>query len=401
LGGRFVLVKGKGMDRMGVDSKSCCLFVWMCVCVLGCTSLRESDSEAAAGSESLETPEIRAIYGGIPDLSEAGVENLHELGVNAVFLGSGSIDSEKIEFLRSQGTRIFAEFNTMHVASFLEDFPDAAPLGPDGKPSPAPHGWQGICPTHETYRKQRMQAFRDLVTSYPLDGVWLDYHHAHSSWEREDPALPDTCFCERCLSGFQAAMGVSLPTGSAPEKARALLGELSREWVQWRCGVFTDWVREFRSIIEEVRPTALLGSFHNPWSDSDHDGARMRKLAIDLKAQAKYLDVFSPMPYHARFGHANDPEWISRQVGWLGSYLGIDGRAGESKKIWPIVQLSDWGEAVPPSQVRLVLREAAKAPSTGVIVFAWGSLRKQPAKVELLWQSYREMQGGAGRLAPQ
>ena len=36
------------------------------------------------------------------------------------------------------------------------------------------------------------------------------------------------------------------------------------------------------------------------------------------KAQAEYVDVFSIMPYHARFGHAAEPEWISRQVAWLG-----------------------------------------------------------------------------------
>ena len=48
----------------------------------------------------------------------------------------------------------------------------------------------------------------------------------------------------------------------------------------------------------------MLGTFHNPWSDEDFDGARLEKLAIDLRAQAAFIDVFSPMPYHARFGHA-------------------------------------------------------------------------------------------------
>ena len=72
-----------------------------------------------------------------------------------------------------------------------------------------------------------------------------------------------------------------------------------------------------------------------------------RSWPIDLKAQSRYLDVLSIMPYHARFGHATDPAWISRQTASLGQSLGIKGEPGERIRIWPIVQLSDWGEAVP------------------------------------------------------
>ena len=90
----------------------------------------------------------------------------------------------------------------------------------------------------------------------------------------------------------------------------------------------------------------MLGTFHSPWSEDDFGGALRDKLAIDLRAQADFLDVFSPMPYHARFGHADDPAWISRQVAWLGRHLGLNGPPSETA-IWPIVQLSDWGEPVP------------------------------------------------------
>ena len=120
-------------------------------------------------------------------------------------------------------------------------------------------------------------------------------------------------------------------------------------------------------------------------------GARIAKLAIDLKAQAAYIDVFSPMPYHARFGHADDPAWISRQVGWLGKYLGVSGVPGERLRIWPIVQISDWGEPVPVEQVDEVLRRGASAPATGVMVFAWGGLRAQPRKIEAIGRSFRAL----------
>ncbi len=347
----------------------------------------------SAFGEELKRPnlKIRGIYGGIPYFSEEDKRPLEELGVNAIFLGSGSITAEKVEYVKSQGVKFFAEFNTLHVASYLKDHPDAAPVGTDGSVSPPPHDWQGICPTHDAYRKHRMDAFRDLLVRFPLDGIWLDYHHAHASWERADPEMPDTCFCDRCLSRFTEDTGVYLPEGSVEEKTGLLLGDLNQAWVQWRCDVFTSWVREFRSIIDETRPGTLLGTFHNPWTDSDYEGARLKKLAIDLKAQAHYVDVFSPMPYHARFGHVTDPQWISRQVKWLGDYLGLTGQKGEAKKIWPIVQLSDWGEKVSPDQVVQVLEEGTAPPASGVIIFAWGSLRKQHEKVEQIWPFYRQI----------
>jgi hypothetical protein len=334
--------------------------------------------------------EIRGVYGGNPaGLLEPG--SLDELGLNAVFMNSRRVTAETVAALKQQGARVFAEFNTMHVASFLEDHPDAAPIGTEGQVSSPPHGWQGICPSHEGYRQYRMDEFRRLLRDYEIDGVWLDYHHSHASWERAEPAMPDTCFCERCVQKFAQETKTALPDVSTPKLARLLLGELKETWVQWRCDLFTDWVREFRSILDETRPGALLGTYHCPWSDTDFDGALRDKLAIDLKAQAAYIDVFSIMPYHARFGHADDPAWISRQVTWLGNYLGIRGAPGERHRIWPIVQLSDWGESVSAEQVREVLDHGTRLPATGVMVFNWGSLRGQTDKVDEMSGYYRTM----------
>jgi hypothetical protein len=334
---------------------------------------------------------LRGIYGGVPqEILDAG-RSLREFGIDAVWLGSGSITAERLALLRAQGVQVYAEFNTLHVADYVKSNPDAAPIGADGEVSAPPDGWQGICPTHEAYRRQRMQAFRTLLTRFAIDGVWLDYHHAHASWEQAEPNMPDTCFCARCLERFQQATGISLPAGLARERAALVLSAHREAWVRWRLDVFTDWVREFDAIRDEVRPDALLGTFHNPWSDQDFGGARLAKLAIDLRAQAAYIDVFSPMPYHARFGHADDPAWISRQVRWLGQHLGIAGVPGERQRIWPIVQISDWGEPVPLPQVETVLTEGARQPPTGVMVFAWGGLRSSPAKIEAIGRTFRAM----------
>jgi hypothetical protein len=235
-----------------------------------------------------------------------------------------------------------------------------------------------------------MEEFRKVLESFEIDGIWLDYHHAHASWEQAEPNLPDTCFCDRCLKAFAEATGTPLGEGPTAAVSARLLGEHRRAWVDWRCGVFTDWVRECRAIVDEVRPGALLGTFHCPWTVDERDGAMRDKLAIDLKAQSKYLDVFSIMPYHARFGHADDPAWISRQTAWLGDYLGIRGEPGERHQIWPIVQIADWGEAVRPEDVAAIIDHGTRPPTTGVMIFHWSGVGGDRAKLNAVGEVYRK-----------
>lgn len=361
------------------------LCVFLALLLLG--SVLPSAGGGALQSEEYSHLEMRGVYGGLPRELVESHGSLEAAGINAVFMGSGAFNDESLAWLRDQKAAVYAEFNSLHDAAYVKEHPDAQPTGSDGQVSPPPDGWQGVCPTHPGYRRHRMQVFRELVERFALDGVWLDYHHSHASWEQATPNLPDTCFCDRCLDQFQQQTGIRLEPVSVPEKAALLLGRHKADWTRWRCDVLTDWVREYREILDAHRPGALLGTFHNPWSDTDFEGARLHKLAIDLRAQAPYIDVFSPMPYHARFGHHNDIPWISRQTTWLREYL--DEAGFGSKRIWPIVQLSDWGEPVLAEQVASVMAEGSRLPATGVMVFAWSGLRRSPEKQAELVRFYQ------------
>lgn len=334
---------------------------------------------------------IRGIYGGFPNEIFDRDQTPADYGINAIWVGSGGLKQEEIDRCHTLGLKVFAEFNSMHFAEYLKEHPDAAPIGVDGQPSPPPHDWQGVSPFHTGYRKNRMDEFRRVLETFDIDGIWLDYHHAHASWERDEPAMPDTDFSPIALEQFTKKTGIELPV-EIPAAAKLLLGPHRDTWTQFRCDVFTDWVREYREIVDAVRPKALLGTFHCPWSPDDFDGAIRHKLAIDLPAQSKYIDVFSIMPYHARFGHQNDPAWIARQTQSLGKLLNLKGAPNETQKIWPIVQFADWGPAVQAEQVPQILDDGTRLPATGVMVFHWSGLSKQWDKVEAMGESYRAMQ---------
>src|SRR5215831_7762904 len=90
------------------------------------------DEERTVGRKAIA---VRGIYGGFPDpLFERG-QSPADFGVNAIWVGSGSLNRERIDRYRKAGVKVFAEFNSMHAAEFLKEHPDAAPIGPDGKPS--------------------------------------------------------------------------------------------------------------------------------------------------------------------------------------------------------------------------------------------------------------------------
>ena len=161
----------------------------------------------------------------------------------------------------------------MHEAAYLKDHPDARPIGTDGQVIAAARWLAGCLPHASGVSPGAHGGLPQHSWAAPIDGVWLDYHHAHASWEQARPNLPDTCFCDRCLSMFQQQTRVSLPDEPDRRPRPTDPGAAQAAWVQWRCDVFTDWVREFREIIDRERPGALLGTFHCPWSESDHDGA--------------------------------------------------------------------------------------------------------------------------------
>ncbi len=327
--------------------------------------------------------EIRGIYGNPKPLWEKGY-NLRHLGVNAIFVHSGSINHEMMKKARSEGLKVFAEFATLNGKNYVEEHPEAWAINEKGKKVMAASWFMGVCPTAPGFRQYRLDQLRKLLTEYDLDGVWMDYVHWHAQFEEPEPILPETCFCDQCLTSFSKDTGIEIPDGATSEKAQWILTNKDDAWRKWRSKVIFDWAYEIKGILKEIRPQALLGLYHCPWTDQEFDSARYRILGLDYDLLKQTVDVFSPMVYHERMGRK--PEWVAKNITWFCDRLNI--KNGTFPKVWPIVQASDKPGVVTPEEFEAVLRGGLSAKASGVMMFTTYAVAENEEKTEVMKRIY-------------
>lgn len=327
--------------------------------------------------------EIKGIYGHPQPLWDKGY-NLADLGVNAVFVHSGSISHEMMQRAKAEGMKVYAEFATLNGKNYVEEHPEAWAINEKGEPVEAASWFMGVCPTEPGFRQYRFNLLRELLFNFDIDGVWMDYVHWHAQFEEPEPILPETCFCDHCLASFSKDTGLEIPDGTTPEKAQWILKNLDPEWRDWRCKVILDWAVEIRNIINEMKPGTLLGLYHCPWTDEEFDGARRRILGLDYDLLHDFFDVYSPMVYHARMGR--QPEWVEENITWFCNRMKI--KPGKFPKVWPIVQAYNNPYTISASEFETVLKGGLAAETTGVMMFTTRAVADDDEKVNSLKKLY-------------
>lgn len=312
---------------------------------------------------------------------------LDDYGVNAVFIHGKSIDEETLQRAKSEGCKVFAEFATLNgrYGDYVYEHPDAHPIDDSGNPAAEATWFMGVCPTHEAFRTYRMTELRDMLEKLDLDGVWMDYLHWHAQFEDPYPVFIKTCFNDSCIDTFQQWSGVTVEGADVPKRAKWIFMNAAREWEDWRVSIVVDWAKEFRSIVKEVRPNALVGAFHCAWKDEDLSGVRRRCLGLDFQALTPYVDVFSPMVYHGRSGKA--PEYVREFVEYFGERVDVKSAPGEYPKLWPIVQAHD-EPRVSPEEFEKVLEYGLSGKSSGVMMFTIASVADDAGKMEAMQRVY-------------
>ena len=344
------------------------------------------DSET--GETGRKTIVIRGTYAHPRAFWDRGAK-LNDYGVNAVFIHGSGIDDATYERAKAEGCRVFAEFATLNgkYGDYVKTHPDAHPIDDAGNPA-APATWfMGVCPTHQGFREYRMNALRDLLGKYDLDGVWMDYLHWHAQFEDPYPVFIKTCFSESCLRAFETWSGLTVQGKTVPEKAKWIFMNAAQQWEDWRVSVIVDWAVEFRGIVKDIRPNALVGAFHCAWRDEDLGGVRRRCLGLDFDALSPHVDVFSPMVYHGRSG--KKPEYVREFVDDFSRRPWLQTAPGRYPTFWPIVQAHD-EPRITPEEFEKVLRYGLGGKSTGVMMFTIRSVAQDDGKMEAMKRVYLE-----------
>lgn len=283
---------------------------------------------------------------------------LQSFGNTAVF--GGYHDRAFVEAAHAVGLPVYAEFGCFVGRQWWQALPKSRPITAEDQPL-EPEGWYyGVNPAVPEVRRERLAVLEKLLMDYELDGVWLDFIRWPCHWEVQEPHLPRTSFDPGTVAMFCRDTGYQVPADDAAQAAQALLGEYEAAWSGWRCEQITSWVAEAKSVIERVRPKTLLGLFGVPWRRCDYDGAILKVIGQDVAALGRYVDVFSPMVYHAMCGYP--VEWIAAVTKEV--------RALSGKRVWPIVQAVDEPVPLSAEEVGRALDVALSEPAAdGVLVF--------------------------------
>ncbi len=325
--------------------------------------------------DSSKTSKIQGVYGSPKPLWDKGL-NLNNLGVNAIFVRSHSINHDMIDRAKSEGLKVFAEFATLNGKNYVQKHPEAWAINENGEKVEAATWFMGVCPTEPGFRQYRFNQLRDLLLKYDLDGVWMDYVHWHAQFEDPEPILPETCFCDHCLDQFSKDSGITIPDGTTSGKAQWILSNQDKSWRDWRCKVIYDWSYSMKNIIKSIKPEALLGLYHCPWNDQEFNGARRRILGLDYDMLKKTIDVFSPMVYHERMERS--PDWVKENILWFSDRLDI--KEDTYPKVWPIVQASDTSH----EELETVLEGGLAGKSSGVMMFTASAIANDDKKTEVM-----------------
>jgi hypothetical protein len=341
------------------------------------------------GCEARSKPvvEIRGIYGH-PQLLWDQSHLLPDLGVNAIFVHSGSIDKKLMQRAKDEGVKVYSEFPTLNGKGYVEEHPEAWAINEKGEKVEAATWFMGVCPTEPGFREYRVNLLRDLLNQYDIDGVWMDYVHWHAQFEEPEPILPETCFCEHCLTAFSESKNIDIEGTTVPDKSSWIFANCEEEWRDWRCEVIADWAVMMRQVIGEIKPGILLGLYHCPWKDEEFDSARRRILGLDYDLLRPHIDVFSPMVYHARMGR--EPHWVEDNITWFCNRLQIE--QGVLPKVWPIVQAYNNPYEIDAYEFETVLKGGLADKSSGVMMFTTNAVAEDKGKLEVMKNVYLEIQ---------
>jgi len=323
------------------------------------------------------------------------VEQLQKAGITRVFaridefFADPAVERNVREFrklLRDAGIQFYNTVPVFLDPDALAKDPGLVGYGSMGNPSKSTEAdWlQFVCPARPDYRNRRIDWFASLVRELHPDGLSLDFIRYFIYWEavapdRRGDSIEKFCFCDYCLRMMTAELGFRFPADAVTRQAKAawVLANHREEWTEWKCDKITSMVRECAAATKAMQPELKISLHGVPWLEDDYDHGLRVVVGQDLEKLAPYVDIFGPMCYFEMLHRP--PEWVHDVVV---DYFRLTGKA-----LLPSVQASEFRGTVAVETIRKHFLAGFEAPSTGVNVFEWNSLRNDPEKIAILQET--------------
>lgn len=325
---------------------------------------------------------VYGLTGDVPSLAsltpkQAG-RQLRDLGCDAVFLMT--LSTEWIDGLHQAGLRVYASQPVFLASEELwQQYPESRPVTAGGRPAPVEDWYCPALPTSPRFRSFRLEQLRQMVATFPLDGVWLDFIRWPAHWETPHPHLYDSSFDAFTLSRFEDDSEIDIPPDvMSPIRASEwLLDDAPEPWFEWRCRQISSFAADARQVIDQARPGITLGAFTVPWTSLMDDwpgttGCQIRIAGQDPSQLSQHVDIISPMAYHRLCGR--DTGWIGGVTRWV--------QEEASCPVWPVVETNE-APGYSGDEFAAACRAAAEAGAPAIIAYKLEGLLADPEKMSV------------------
>ncbi len=294
-------------------------------------------------------------------------------------VASGKLNSNE-EFRRlaeKNAMKRFLIFPTFYAPEYLNNHPDHYAIQKNGEI--AKKEWvEFVCPSRDDFRQMRIDQLRQMVEEYNPDGISIDFIRHFAFWEKIYPertmeSLPNTCFCEHCMTAFQKHINRTIPAKTPSQYYQWIMDNQQEEWVQWKSSLITNMVRDLVAAAREIQPGILVNIHVVPWRKEDFGNAREIVLGQDISQLAKYADYLSPMTYAHMV--KQEPEWIAEVVREMAAETDCN--------ILPSFQVANTyrDDEISNDTFRQYLNNASRYPSSGFVCWSWERLTDEEKKI--------------------
>ncbi len=308
------------------------------------------------------------------------------LNFNSIFVSTSLYSNlEFRQLAKDNDINVFVIFPIFYDPEALEMNPGLYSITNEGEK--AIEEWvRFVCPTRKEYRAKKIEEISKIITELNPDGLSLDFIRYFVYWEKIYPertldSIPNCCFCSYCLKKFQEDTEVILPEGIMDTHimAKFILKNYATKWTKWKCDVVYSLIQEITEEVRKIKPKILINVHVVPWRKDDFGGAIKKIAGQDLTEIAKIVDFISPMCYSHML--RRKPSWIHDVV--------KDMYEQTKDKIVPSIQVEKCylKAEISKKEFGLMITEAIKTPSDGVIFWSWEKIQKNIEKKEQLKKS--------------